>query len=101
MIVIGYLNADIVRLQNLRIQQVAKFLVYFGLVNLLSHFRQLLRFCHMNTWWKFQQDKFLYLCCDYILGSDHQIFETVGIIDPRNFASDNFALRAQFLYIPT
>ena len=38
--------------------------------------------------------------CDYILGSDHWLFETVGIRDPRNFLSNHFALRAQLLWQP-
>ena len=47
------INADIVRLQNTRNQQVADLLASFGLVNLLGHFKQSLRFCHMKTWWQF------------------------------------------------
>ena len=46
-IIMGYLNAYIGRLQNLRNQQVADFMESFGLVNLISYFRQQLRFCHM------------------------------------------------------
>ena len=43
-IIVGYLNADIGRLQNPRRQQVEDFLDSFSLANLLSHFRQRLRF---------------------------------------------------------
>ena len=49
-IVIGDLNMVIERLKNPRIQQVADFLVYFGLVDILNHFIQQLRFCHIKTW---------------------------------------------------
>ena len=38
-IIMGYLNAYIGRLKNLRNQQVADFMQSFGLVNLLSYFR--------------------------------------------------------------
>ena len=37
----GYLNADIGRLQNPRNQQVADFLASFRLVDLLSHFKKM------------------------------------------------------------
>ena len=37
-IILGGLNADIIRLRNPREQQVAYFLAYFGLVCLLAHF---------------------------------------------------------------
>ena len=46
-IIMEDLNAYIGRLQNLRNQQVANFMESFGLVNLISYFRQQLRFCHM------------------------------------------------------
>ena len=58
-IIMGDLNADIGRLQNLWNQQVAYFLSSFGLFDLLGHFRQQLRFCYMQTWWKVQQRKLL------------------------------------------
>ena len=51
-IVIGDLNVDIGCLQNQRSQQAAYVLASFGLVDLLSHFRQRLRFRHMKTWWQ-------------------------------------------------
>ena len=38
------------RLQYPRIQQVAEFLASFGLVDLLIHLRQLLRFQYLNMW---------------------------------------------------
>ena len=47
-IVIGDLNAEIVRLQNPRTQHVEEFLTSFGLVVLISHFRQRLHFCQMD-----------------------------------------------------
>ena len=35
-------------------------------VELLSHFRQRLRFCHMKTWWKVRQVRLLHSRCDYV-----------------------------------
>ena len=52
------LNADIGRLQNPRIQQVADFLEYFGIVDILSHYRNRLRFCLMKTWFQVRQGIF-------------------------------------------
>ena len=50
--VIGYLNTDIGRCENLHCHQVSDFLAYFSLVDLLSHFRQRLHFRHIKTWWQ-------------------------------------------------
>ena len=60
-IVMEDLNAEIGRLQNPRNQQVAYFLEPFVLVDIIDHFRQRLRFRHMNTWWKVQQRKLLHI----------------------------------------
>ena len=51
-IILGGLNADIIRLRNPREQQVADFLAYFGLVCLLAHFLQHLCYCNLQTWWQ-------------------------------------------------
>ena len=56
-IIMGDLNVDTGILQNPRSQQVAYFLASFGLVGLLAHFRQRLRFHHMQIWWQFLQGK--------------------------------------------
>ena len=96
-IVMGDLNADIDHLQNPQSQQVAGFLASFGLVDLLRHFRQQMRFRHMKTWWKARQGKLLHSIYNYILGLDRQLFETVGIRDLSNFAFDRFALCARLL----
>ena len=76
-IVIGDLNTDIRRLQNPRIQQVADFLASFGLVDLLSHFRQYLRFFRMKMWCQVKQGRLLYLPFNYVLGSELQLFKMV------------------------
>jgi len=88
-IVIGYLNADMGRLQNPQITGV--------LVDLLSHFRQRPCFCHLKTWWKVQQGRLLRSWCNYVLGLDRQLFETVKIRYPSNFAPHHFLLRLRLL----
>ena len=100
-VVLGDLNADIGCLRNPHNQQVAEFLASFGLVDLLGHFRQRPRFCHLHMWWKVLQGRVLRSHCDYVLGSDRWLFNTVGIWDPRKFASDHFALCARLLRRPT
>ena len=45
--ILGDLKTDVVRMGNPRYQQVSNFLVYFGLVDLLCHFRKWLRFRNM------------------------------------------------------
>ena len=97
----GDLNADIGQAQNLQRQQVAYLLIEFGLVDLLCHFRQCLRFHHLKTWSQVRQDRFLQSHCKYILGLYCWIFETVGIRDLRNFSSDHYTLRACLLQHPT
>ena len=92
---------EIGRLQNPRILQLADFLESFGLVNLLSHFRHRVRLCHMNTCWQVQQSRFLHSRCNYVLGSNLRLFETVGIRYLRNFLSGHFALRKRLLQRPT
>ena len=82
-------------------QQVIEFLAYFGLVDLLDHFRQQLCFRHMKTLWKVQQGILVQSLCSYVLGSNHRLFGVVGIRDPSNYAYDHFALRARLLQRPT
>ena len=76
---IGELNTDIDRLQNLQSQQVTDFLASFDLVDLLGHFKQCLRFRHMKMRRQVQQGRLLRSRCNYVLGSDRRMFETVEI----------------------
>ena len=96
-IVMGDLNAGLGLPENLCNQQVAYFLVYVGLVDLLVHLRQCMQFSHMKTWRKVKQGFFLCSRLYYILGLYHRMFETVGIKVLRNFSSGHFALRARLL----
>ena len=78
----GDLNADIGRLRNPWDQQVAAFLELFGLVDLLVHFQQHLCYRHIQMWWQVHQGRVLQSWCDYVLGLDRRIFETIGIQTP-------------------
>ena len=100
-IVLGDLSTDVGRMGNPQDQQVVDFLVSFGLVDFLSHFRQSLRFRNMKTWWQVLQGKLLHSRCDYILRSGRQLFETVGIWDMRNFSSGHLSLHARLLRCTT
>ena len=61
-IVIGDIKADIGQSQNPCSHQVADLWMYFGLVNLLQHFRQHLMFRHLNTWSQVGQSILLQEC---------------------------------------
>ena len=63
-VVLGGLNADIGHLSNPRNQQFSDFLASFGSVELLRHFRQFLRYCHLQTWGKVCQVRILKSRCD-------------------------------------
>ena len=52
------LNADVVQITNPRNQKVADFLELFGLVELLVHFKQKMRFQYKKTWWKVRQGNY-------------------------------------------
>ena len=82
-------------------QQVVDILIYFRMVDLLGHFRQLLRFRLKQTWWQVHQSKLLCSWCNNILGSDLWIFMIVGIRDLGNFSFKHFSLRARLLWRPT
>ena len=56
----GDQDVDIVCLQSLRNQQLADFLEYFGLLNLLRYFRKRLQLRHIQIWWQIRQEKFLH-----------------------------------------
>ena len=92
---------DTGRLQNPQNQQVEDLLASFGMVNLISYFRQRILFFHMKMWWQVQLVRFLCSRCDYVLGSDLRLFETVGIRDLSNYESNHFALIERLLQILT
>ena len=88
-------------MQNTRNHQVVNFLSSLGLVYLLGHFRQQLRFRHKQTWWKVRQGKMLCSRCNYILGMERRLYKTRGFQEPRNFSYNHFSLHAQLLRWPT
>ena len=63
-VLLGNLNTYIRCLRKLWDQQVAHFLVSFGMVDLLNHFRQCLRYCNLQTWWQVRQRLILLSQCD-------------------------------------
>ena len=76
-------------------------LVEYGLIDLVYHFLQRSRFLNLKTWSQVRQETVLRSRCDYILGTEQQRFELIGIREMRNFLSDHSALRAHLLRIPT
>ena len=62
-------------------QLIANLLTEFGLINLMHHFWQPLRFRHLTTWTQVCQVTVLREMYDYIPSTDQCIFELVGIRD--------------------
>ena len=58
-IFMGDLNTNVSYMMNPWNQQVADFLAYFRMVDLLGHFRQCLRFQSDKTWWQAHKGKLL------------------------------------------
>ena len=99
--VMGDLNADIHDLTHPRHQQVANLLANYGLLDLLNHFRQRRPFRHMKTWYQVREGVLLRSRCDYILGTDRRLFESVGLRDPQQYSTDHLMLRGRLLRQPT
>ena len=97
----GDLNADITDLASPRNQQVAACLATHGLFDLLPHFRQRRSFRHNTTWYQIRQGTLYQSRCDYILGTDRRLFETVALRDPRSYSTDHLMLRGRLLRQPT
>ena len=91
-VILGELNADKGRLRNPWYQQVADFLAYFRLVDLLDNFLQCLRYRNLQTWWQVRQGRILQIQCDYYLGSEGRICETIGIRYQQKNLSNHFPL---------
>ena len=100
-IVLGDLNSNIGQAQNPISQQVADLLMGFSLVDLLHHFWQNWRFCHMKTWYQVIKVRLMRARFDYILGTDWRRFVILGIRDLINYPSDHAALRDRLLIYPT
>ena len=100
-IFMGYLNTNVSYTVNPWNQQVADFLAYFRMLDLLNHFRQRLRFRIKKTCWQVRISKLLCYRWNYIFGSDLRLFKTMGIRDLRNFLYNHFALRTRLIWRPT
>lgn len=84
-----------------RTNQVAATLAVFGLEDFLHHFRQRKNFLHKQTWRKVMKGKLHRSRCDYIMGTDRRLFQTVSIRDPRHFSTDHLMIVAKYLVKPT
>ena len=91
-IFIGDLNAEILQSQNPPRQQVVDMLMEFGTVDPLQNFHKHLRLWQLKIWSQVSQEILLWVRCDYILGTDQQLLEMVGIRYVRNYLSENFPL---------
>ena len=100
-ICLGDLNVDLHDLTKERNQLVADCVASCGLFDLLPHFRQRARFRHKTTWWQVRGGAVHRSRCDYVIGTDRRLFESVSTRDPRSHSSDNFLLRGRLLRQPT
>jgi len=102
-ILLGDLNADIHNLAaSQRNTQVDTLLGTYGLDDMLIHFRQRKPFRHYKTWHQYRSDTNTIhrSRCDYILGTDRRLFQSVGIRDPRHFSTDHYMVVATYLAKP-
>ena len=67
----------------------------------MHHFRQRLRFCHLNMWTQVRQFTVLRFRCDYILVTNRRPLKLLGIRDMSNYSLYNFSLWARLLWRPT
>ena len=102
----GDLNVDLTDLTPKRTQEVHALLSAYGLEDMLQHFVQRKHFTHKKTYYQYRKTsddtyKTIRSRCDYILGTDRRLFQTVQIKDPCNFSSDHLMLVARYLTKPT
>ena len=73
----------------------------YGLIDLIRHFHQCIRFRNLKTWSQVRQGTLILLICHYIIGTDRRRFELVGIRDMHNFLSGHFTLMSRILCHPS
>ena len=78
-IVLRGLNVDLNKVMIPRIQQVADLLSGYGLIDLVRLFHQRHRFRNLKTWSQVWQEIVLRSRCNYIIGTDRNLFKLVGI----------------------
>ena len=100
-IVLGDPSINIIQAHNPHNQKVYDLLMYFGLMELLLHFRKSWRYHNMKTWLRLRKGRAMQSRSDYILGKDRRLFEMVEIRGVRNYLSYNFSLRARLLLFST
>ena len=64
------------------LSQVSSTLAAYGLEDLLPHFLQRQPYRDNCTWHQTQNSNIYRSRCDYILGTDRRLFQTVSIRDP-------------------
>jgi hypothetical protein len=100
-ILLGDLNVNLEDSTSSRNRDVAKVLAPYGLFDMLPRFRQRKRIRHNCTWWKRVNEVILRSRCDYIMGRDQRLFETILIRDPCHCMMDHYMLKARLLLRPT
>ena len=100
-ILMGDLNVDLSQeSSDSRLNQVSSTLATYGLEDLLPHFLQRHPYRDNCTWHQTRNSTIYRSRCDYILGTDRRLFQTVSIRDPRHFSTDHYMLVAKLLQRP-
>ena len=100
-IVLGDLNVELDKSRSSRSQRVADLLTEIGIIDLVRHFQQHLRFWDVKTWTQVRKGAVLRSRCDYILGMDRCHFELVAIRYMRSYTPGHFDIQARLLIRPT
>jgi hypothetical protein len=77
-ILLGDLNVNLADPIGDRNQEVAALMAAYGLEDMLPNYLQRRSFRHGTTWWQMRQGELIRSRCDYILGSDRRLFQTVA-----------------------
>ena len=97
----GDLNADLTALSNTRSRTISASLAAFGLRDLLTDFKQRKPYRDLATWQQLRMGSIVKSRCDYVMGTDRRLVQTVGIRNPRHHSSDHYLIRVRLLRQPT
>jgi exonuclease III len=99
-LLMGDLNVDLLNLRDTRDANIAAMIANLGLLDLLAHFYMRSGFGHRNTWFQTREHSMLSSRCDYILGSNRNLFRNMQLKQPRLFTSDHYLVLGELLSEP-
>jgi hypothetical protein len=96
-IVIGDLSTDLEDLSQTRTMETNNLLASYGLINMIAQFQQRRKHRNCKTWLHMRNDPLIESRCNYILGTDKQLFKSVQICTPRHYTSDHRMVLAKYM----